>query len=245
MTRPSALAALLALLLGLMGAAAPAGATTTQVPLRGPLVLQTGPNDSLNFQVHTLRELKLMRAFARVWHQQYDFSCGSAAVATLLTFQYDRPIDETTVFKEMYAVGDQAQIRAKGFSLLDMKRFLESRGYTADGVRSPLETLAGLGIPAIALITDHGYRHFVVVKGADKGRVLLGDPALGKRIMSRRDFEAARVGNIFFVIRSHRQLAHFNSPLDWGGGLHEPLGVGVDRGSLALEFLTIPNESRF
>jgi uncharacterized protein len=207
--------------------------------------VQTDAYESVNFHVHTLRELKLLRAFARTWHQQYDFSCGSAAVATLLTFQYDRPIDETTVFKEMYAVGDQAQIRAKGFSLLDMKRFLESRGYTADGVRSPLDTLASLGIPAIALITDHGYRHFVVVKGADKTRVLLGDPALGKRIMSRHDFEAARVGDIFFVIRSHRNLAHFNSALDWGGGLPPPLYAGIDRGSLGLEILTIPNESRF
>jgi len=245
MTRTPVLAALIVLLVGLTGALSPALAAPSTAPLQGPLVVQTDAYESANFHVHTLRELKLMRAFSRTWHQQYDFSCGSAAVATLLTFQYDRPIDETTVFKEMYAVGDQAQIRAKGFSLLDMKRFLESRGYLADGVRSPLDTLAGLGIPAIALITDHGYRHFVVVKGADKTRVLLGDPALGKRIMSRHDFEAARVGNIFFVIRSHRNLAHFNSALDWGGGLQPPLYAGIERGSLALEFLTIPNESRF
>lgn len=245
MTRSSSLTALIALLVGVTGTAAPALGATGQESLTGPNVVQTDAYESLNFKVHTLRELKLMRAFSRVWHQQYDFSCGSAAVATLLTFQYDRPIDETTVFKEMYAVGDQNEIRSKGFSLLDMKRFLESRGYTADGVRSPLDTLAGLGIPAIALITDHGYRHFVVVKGADQTRVLLGDPALGKRLMSRKEFEKARVGNIFFVIRSHRNLAHFNSPLDWGGGLPAPLFAGVDRGSLALEILTIPNGSEF
>jgi uncharacterized protein len=243
MARRSVLAALLALLVAVTAAPAPVRAETA--PLRGPLVTQSGAYESLTFPVHTLREVKLMRAFNRVWHQQYDFSCGSAAVATLLTFQYERPIDETTVFKEMYAVGDQAQIRQKGFSLLDMKRFLESRGYTADGVRSPLDTLAGLGIPAIALISDHGYRHFVVVKGADRDHVLLGDPALGRRLMSRRDFEAARLGNIFFVIRSHRNLAKFNSVLDWGGTLHAPLYAAIDRGSLALEILTIPNESRF
>jgi uncharacterized protein len=245
MPRPAGLAALIALLVGLTGVEAPALADTGQPVVRGPNQVQTDGYESLNYRVHTLREVKLMRAFARTWHQQYDFSCGSAALATLLTFQYDRPIDETTVFKEMYAVGDQNQIRSKGFSLLDMKRFLESRGYIADGVRSPLDTLAGLGIPAIALITDHGYRHFVVVKGADKTRVLLGDPALGKRIMTRKEFEAARVGEIFFVIRSHRNLAHFNSPLDWGGGLQAPLYAAVDRGSLALEILTIPNGNEF
>jgi len=241
MSRLASLAAPLALFVGLTAALPSAVAA----PLSGTLLVQTDALESVRVPLHSLRELMLRRAFRRTWHQQYDFSCGSAAVATLLTFQYDTPIDETTVFKEMFAVGDQAQIRVKGFSLLDMKRFLEARGYTADGVRAPLDTLVSVGIPAIALISDRGYRHFVVVKGADKDRVLLGDPALGMRILSRRDFEAARVGNLFFVIRSNRAQAHFNSPLDWGGGLSAPLSIGVERNSLALEILTIPNASRF
>ncbi|MBV8343077.1 MAG: C39 family peptidase [Gammaproteobacteria bacterium] len=246
MTRPASRGALLALLAGIAVSLAPAAARA-DFPQPPQGVVQTGSYESLDFHIHTLREVKLYRAFNRVWHQQYDFSCGSAALATLLTFQYNTPIDETTVFREMYAVGDQAQIRAKGFSLLDMKRFLEARGYTADGVSSPLDTLAQVRIPAIALITDRGYRHFVVVKGADKERVLLGDPALGRRFMTRREFEEARVGNIFFVIRSHRNLAQFNSPLDWNGGLHVPLrrALEIDSRSLALEILDIPNESRF
>jgi uncharacterized protein len=208
-------------------------------------VVQTGPLETVQLRLHTLRELKLVRAFRRTWHQQYDFSCGSAALATLLTFQYDRPTNETMVFKAMYAVGDQAQIRAKGFSLLDMKRYLESLGYTADGVRVSLDTLRDVGIPAIALISDRGYRHFVVVKGADASRVLIGDPALGRRVLSRHDFEKARVGNLFFVIRSHRRLAHFNLSADWASDTNPPLSVGVSRTLLGEEFLTIPNESRF
>jgi predicted double-glycine peptidase len=239
MRRSAAHVALCTLVLVLAGFVAPAwGAISTGV-------VQTDALESLSFPVHTLRELKLQRAFRRTWHQQYDFSCGSAALATLLTFHYDAPIDETSVFKAMFAVGDQPQIRAKGFSLLDMKKFLESRGYKADGVRSSLDTLISVGVPAIALISDHGYRHFVVVKGADHDRVLLGDPALGVRLLSRRDFEAARVGNLFFVIRSHREHAHFNLAADWEGRLTAPLYAGVERGSLALEILTIPNGSRF
>jgi hypothetical protein len=208
-------------------------------------VVQTGPLETAQLHLHTLRELKLLRAFRRTWHQQYDFSCGSAALATLLTFQYDRPTDETSVFKTMYAVGDQAQIRAKGFSLLDMKRYLQSLGYTADGVRVSLDTLRSVGVPAIALIADRGYRHFVVIKGVDGNRVLIGDPALGRRILSRHDFEKQRVGNLFFVIRSHRKLAHFNLSADWQSETSPPLSVGIDRRLLDTEFLNIPNESRF
>lgn len=240
MARPSLWSALI--VMALVGTALPrayaAGPGMTDV-------VQTGPLETAQLHLHTLKELKLLRAFRRTWHQQYDFSCGSAALATLLTFQYDRPIDETSVFKAMYAVGDQVQIRAKGFSLLDMKRYLESLGYTADGVRVSLDTLRSVGIPAIALITDRGYRHFVVIKGADRNRVLIGDPALGRRILSRHDFEKEQVGNLFFVIRSHRKLAHFNLSADWQSDTSPPLSAGVDRNLLGTEFLDIPNESRF
>lgn len=207
--------------------------------------VQTSATETLGMRLHTLRELKLLRAFRRTWHQQYDFSCGSAAVATLLTYQYDRPTAETSVFIAMYRSGDQAQIRSKGFSLLDMKRYLESLGYRADGVRVSLDALRSVGIPAIALITDHGYRHFVVVKGADRNRVLLGDPALGRRVLSRRDFERARVGNLFFVIRNERQRAHFNLSADWLSETNPPLATAIDRTALSQEFLAIPDASRF
>jgi uncharacterized protein len=209
------------------------------------ILIQDGPLDGLSLPLHTLKQLRLMRAFRRTWHQQYDYSCGSAAVATLLTYQYDRPTAETTIFKAMFAVGDQAQIRVKGFSLLDMKRYLESLGYVADGVRASLDTLNTVGIPAIALIADRGYRHFVVVKGLRDNRVLIGDPALGRRILSRKDFEAARVGNLFFVIRNQRQRAHFNLPADWNSETSPPLSDGVSRSALAEEFLSIPDATRF
>lgn len=207
--------------------------------------VQTSALESLNFHVHTLKELKFLRAFRRTWHQQFDFSCGSAAVATLLTFQYGRPTNEMTVFRAMFAVGDQRQIRTKGFSLLDMKRYLDGLGYQADGVRVQLDTLIKVGIPAIALITDRGYRHFVVVKGADARRVLIGDPALGRRVLSRREFEAARVGNLFFVIRNDRRLAQFNLAADWYSETNPPLSAGIDRTDLGLAFLEIPDASHF
>lgn len=208
-------------------------------------VVQTSASESLSIPVRTFQQMKLEQAFRRTIHQQFDFSCGSAAVATLLTYQYDRPTSEISVFKAMYAVGNQAQIRAKGFSLLDMKRYLQSLGYTADGVRVSLNTLIKVGVPAIALITDHGYRHFVVVKGADATQVVIGDPALGRRVLSRRAFEAARVGNLFFVIRSDLHAARFNLAADWESSTAPPMFAGVNRHSLATEFLEIPNASVF
>ncbi|WP_449406271.1 C39 family peptidase, partial [Massilia phosphatilytica] len=65
--------------------------------------------------VKSMRELR----FTSTTRQQYDFSCGSAALATLLTYHYGHPISETVAFKAMWDNGDQAKIRREGFSLLD------------------------------------------------------------------------------------------------------------------------------
>jgi uncharacterized protein len=233
-----------AVLLLLAGQMVAAPAVTAGSP-GNSLSVSLNDQNSVNVPLHSIKQLKLQRAFRTTWHQQYDFSCGSAALATLLTYHYNQPTDETTIFKAMFAAGDQAQIQAKGFSLLDMKRYLVANGYQADGVTAPLDKLVQVHIPAIALISDHGYRHFVVVKGVEGQRVLLGDPALGTRLLDRRDFERARVGNLFFVIRDHREIARFNARADWDTTLAAPISLAVDRGSLALEILLIPNATRF
>lgn len=195
--------------------------------------------------VRTLKELKLARSFRTTVRQQYDFSCGSAAVATLLTYHYGLPVSEAEVFEAMFAGGDRNKIRREGFSLLDMKRYLEKRGFRADGVRIPLEELAAAGVPAIALVSERGYRHFVVIKGVRDGRVMLGDPALGTRIVDEEQLEKSRVGDIYFVIRDHLDAALFNAQNDWNSRLHAPIGLGVERDSIATQLLTIPGPDRF
>jgi len=184
----------------------------------------------MDIKVKSLKEAR----FKRVVKQQYDFSCGSAALATLLSYHYDQPVSETAVFKEMFAVGDQQHIERYGFSLLDMKRYLDSHNYLADGFRISLSRLRELGVPAIALIQVKGYRHFVVVKGVDDNRVLLGDPARGVRSVNVKDFDAAWNG-IAFLIRNNADVGkqHFNMKQDWDTLAAAPYGVALARQSLA------------
>ena len=125
--------------------------------------------------------------FRSVVRQQYDYSCGSAAVATLLTYHYRTPRTEAEVFQAMYEAGDKKRIEAQGFSLLEMKLYLESQGYRADGFRMSYEALAGLNAPSIAMINTGNYRHFVVVKGVADSHILVGDPMLGLRTYKRAD----------------------------------------------------------
>jgi uncharacterized protein len=170
--------------------------------------------------------------FATTVPQHYDFSCGSAATATLLTYQYGLPVSEMEVFLQMYNNGDQAKIRREGFSLLDMRRYLKSKGFEADGFELPLDKLLEEGVPAIVLLNDRGYRHFVVVKGMRNGRVLLGDPAKGTRAMPRSRFEALWDNRVLFVVHNRRELARFNQGSDWRTAPPAPLDMGIQRDGL-------------
>jgi predicted double-glycine peptidase len=178
--------------------AAPAGAD---------VLLSSGPAPA-RVSVVSYRDIP----FRTVVRQRYDFSCGSAALATLLRYHYDREVGEEQIFRAMYAAGDQDVIRRVGFSLLDIKQFLEANGYQADGFRLTLDNLASMNRPAIVMIDTAGYKHFVVFKGNDADRVLIGDPALGLKIYSREQFISMWNG-IAFVVREPADS--FNEASEW------------------------------
>jgi predicted double-glycine peptidase len=184
----------------------------------------------VNVPVTSLKDIK----FQRTLRQQYDYSCGAAALATLLSHHYQTPTPEQDVFQQMYASGDKTKIHKEGFSLLDMQRFLATRGFRADGFKLPIEKLIAEKLPAIVLITDRGFNHFVVIKGAEDGRILIGDPSTGNRVVSMERFQEIWRNKILFVIHSHKDQVAFNTPEDWRGAPRAPLGTGMDQLSATL-----------
>ena len=175
-------------------------------------------------QVTSLKEAR----FKATTRQQYDFSCGSAAVATLLTHHYNDPVTEQSVFEAMFARGDQKKIRSEGFSLLDMKTYLNTRQFLADGFELTLDKLLASRLPAIVLISEKGYRHFVVIKGMRNGRILMGDPSTGTRAISRIAFDAIWVNKVLFVIHNNQAQAKFNTEADWQIAPRSPVATGVN-----------------
>ena len=169
--------------------------------------------------------------FSHTIHQKYDFSCGSAAIATLLTHHYATPVTEQQVFQSMFDLGDKTRIKREGFSLLDMKQYLSRLGFDAEGYVLKLDALLKSSVPAIALIRENGYHHFVVVKGIRGDRVLVGDPATGTRAMTRQTFEKNWVNGVLFVVRSHTQVARFNAPDDWRVAPAAPIGGVMGAGA--------------
>lgn len=180
----------------------------------------TNPLGDFAAPVRSMRDMK----FQGVVRQQFDFSCGSAALATLLRFYGGMPTEAET-FRGMWAEGDHAQIRTLGFSLLDMKRYLAARGKVANGYQVTLDQIEKAGVPGIALVTVKTYRHFVVVQGVRGGEVLIADPALGVRVETAAAFGKSWNG-VFFVIDTDVPLAksRFNAPHRWASFPRAPLG---------------------
>jgi predicted double-glycine peptidase len=171
--------------------------------------------------------------FRTVVRQQFDYSCGSAALATLLSHHYKVKVTEAEVFRAMYESGDQAKIREFGFSLLDMKRYLEARGMAADGYRASFEQLSAAKAPALVVVKIGNYRHFVVVKGVRGGKVLVGDPALGLKTYSRREFMQMWNGIVFAIHERKGFEAAYNREEEWGPWAVAPLGAPLNEASLS------------
>jgi len=140
------------------------------------------------------------RRYADVTKQTTDYSCGAAALATILKYAYDWPVTEDEVIKGMLEVSNPKLVRERGFSLLDIKNYLEMIAMRGRGYRIGYNDLKRVRVPTIVLLDVHGYRHFVVLKEASDKKVYLADPALGNRIMDRTEFEKGWNGIVFAVI---------------------------------------------
>jgi predicted double-glycine peptidase len=142
--------------------------------------------------------------------QKFDLSCGAAAVATLLSFQFGDHVTEKEVSaglirrKEYIEHPELIRLR-EGFSLLDMKRYVATRGYVGIGYgKLDLSDVIDLA-PIIVAVSPLGYNHFVVFKGMIGDQVLLADPAFGNRTMSREKFgriwiDFPEFGKVGFIV---------------------------------------------
>lgn len=146
--------------------------------------------------LNSIRDLR----YRDIVSQQFDFSCGSAALATLLKYGYGIDIPETEMIRRMMAFSTPDVVVKNGFSMLDMKRFVETLGLRGRGFRVGIEALHHLQIPVLVLMNFNGYEHFVIVKHAENGRIFIADPALGNRILLEEDFADTWNGLVFAVL---------------------------------------------
>jgi len=153
-------------------------------------------------EVTSVRELR----FKDVVPQKYDFSCGAASIATILKYAFKmQDVHEEEIVNSMIENGSKELIKKKGFSLLDIKKYAERKGFSANGYKLDKEKLSHLKIPGIVLLNSKGYEHFVVLKGVKNGKVYLADPAMGNRSTPINEFLETWNGVVFAVYKKTDQ----------------------------------------
>lgn len=160
-------------------------------------------------QARAVKSLLEMR-HEQVVIQNWDLSCGAAALATILNYQYGDTVSEREIAKGLigrnkYIENPSLVQMQQGFSLLDLKGYVDGRGYEGIGYGGlDLDQLIERA-PMIVPILTNGYNHFVVFRGMRGNRILVADPAWGNRTLTLDEFEDAwlaypEVGRVGFVI---------------------------------------------
>ena len=152
----------------------------------------------------------LDRRHAHVQLQERDYSCGAASMTSIFNYYLEYPVKEIDVIQGLLEIAKkkgtlQKIIQRRGFTLLDLKRYAESKGFKTSAFRLEFSDLVELGEPALVPIIPNGYKHFVVFRGADKHFVYLADPSFGNLTQSIAAFKRDWYGFTNIALVVHRK----------------------------------------
>ncbi|MFO8140612.1 MAG: C39 family peptidase [Marinobacter sp.] len=168
----------------------------------GTIVIQQSVDPTLaHLRTDVRVEPLVEQKFRNIVRQAYDYSCGSAALTTVLNFYLGRNLSERQVMEGLLHYGESERIvERRAFSMLDMKRLVTALGYPSGGFRATIDDLKELDHPAIVPIHHAGFKHFVVLRTIRDDRVYLADPAVGNLSFTLDQFEEKWDDNVLFIV---------------------------------------------
>lgn len=171
-------------------------------------------NTRVGKRVKSLMELRR----EQVTLQNLDFSCGAAALATVLRYGFGEDTSEKELISLIFVFGQTPEkgvkkyFKRQGFTLLDLKRAARAKGYPSVGYKGMtfeelVETLEEEQLPVLLPIRPMDYNHFVVLKGVHGNRVYFADPAFGNNTMTISQFTDVWIDGIGFIVRPRLSMA--------------------------------------
>ena len=139
-----------------------------------------------NHDFRSWRELKN----ERVVMQRLDYSCGAAALATIMRFYFEDKVTEAELLEQMLKPLDKKELEdreKRGFSMNDLFEAAKRRGYQATVYNLGLEKLKKLEAPVVIRLIKDDYKHFVVYRGYIEDRIFLADPLRGNTSVKAED----------------------------------------------------------
>jgi len=129
-----------------------------------------------------------------VERQSLDYSCGLAALATLMSLGNPVRVTERDLLvqlADLRAAPDWRVIEDRGVSFADLARLAALHGREALGLAVETRALQALKGAAIVALDLGGQAHFSVLKAVyPEGGVWLADPSWGNRRLGAWEFEA-------------------------------------------------------
>jgi len=135
--------------------------------------------------------------------QKRDFSCGAAALATILQYYWGDPVTELQVLTKFDDLFTQDEVRDRiqnGLTLTDLRRAAVKLGYEASIGTLRFDQLGESKVPLIVGITVGEFKHFVVYRGHDGYYAYLADPARGNIRVPISEFVAQWQKNAVLVV---------------------------------------------
>lgn len=136
--------------------------------------------------------------------QASDYTCGPAALATLMRYYFGDDVSEQKVFEEAQKKLSPDEIldrRRDGFTMEDLRRTAVQLGYDSDYYNGPMKDLIGLPFPMVVHVVRDELKHFVVFRGATADRVYLADPSHGNIRIPAGEFAEEWTGNALYLDR--------------------------------------------
>jgi len=135
-------------------------------------------NENLNLKKENIKSWLDLKN-RDVVKQKYDYSCGSASLATILKHFYNLDISEKDILKEIISNKKNKLHKSVGLSFFELGEFVKKRGFKAIGLALDIDSLKNLKIPVVIYVKIRKDTHFTVFKGIGKNFVYLADPSLG------------------------------------------------------------------
>lgn len=135
--------------------------------------------------------------------QQRDYSCGAAALATLLRYYWGEPIEEIDVLKVIEGLLTPEELRDRvenGLSITDLRRTAVKLGFQSAIGTMTVEKLLESKVPVIVALDQNKFNHFVVVRAFSGGYAYLADPIRGNVRITLAEFSKQWIKSTLLVV---------------------------------------------
>ncbi len=170
------------------------------------------PNFTIRKPVESWQERKTRH----VVMQQRDYSCGAAALATVLRYYWGHNVNEPivlSVVENMLSVDELHEREKEGLTMADVKDAAVKMGYQASVGEITLQQLSESKVPVILVVNYGGTNHFVVCRDIIGGCAFLADPIRGNIRISTAALAKSWVRNAILVVAPEGETQSSRSQL--------------------------------